>query len=146
MNCFFFLVVALDLDFFNHSVYFLGISPAPISLSLSPSPSHTQTTEDAKAQAEEEMWQRIISGCRRLTFFDTDNSMPSHLPREIQKYWAQRYRLFLKYDEGIKLDTGDATTFSFLSSFIFWGPCCKHQIRCNRVNFSCHWSSRIHKW
>lgn len=65
----------------------------------------SQSTEDAKAKAEEEMWQRIISGCRRLAFFDTDNSMPSHLPHEIQKYWAQRYRLFLKYDEGIKLDT-----------------------------------------
>lgn len=76
------------------------------SLYQTPCP-HCQSTEDTKAEAEAEMWQRITSGCHRLTFWEADNSMPAHLPHEIQKYWAQRYRLFLKFEEGINLDTGE---------------------------------------
>lgn len=30
--------------------------------------------------------------------------------RTMKKYWAQRYKLFSKYDEGIRLDTGQDYT------------------------------------
>lgn len=32
------------------------------------------------------------------------------IPEAVFKYWVQRYRLFLKYDKGIKLDTGEHKT------------------------------------
>ena len=29
-----------------------------------------------------------------------------HIQRYLSKYWSQRYRLFMKYDGGIKMDKG----------------------------------------
>ncbi|KAL7641369.1 UNVERIFIED_CONTAM: hypothetical protein RMT77_008508 [Armadillidium vulgare] len=37
---------------------------------------------------------------------DLKQAPPKDFPEEIIKYWHQRYRLFLKYDEDIRLDTG----------------------------------------
>lgn len=31
---------------------------------------------------------------------------PKDMPEHLHKYWAQRNRLFLKYEQGIKLDEG----------------------------------------
>ena len=38
------------------------------------------------------------------------SSMPSHLPAHMRKYWMQRYRLFSRFDQGIKMDTGACVT------------------------------------
>ena len=32
---------------------------------------------------------------------------------ELRKYWAQRYRLFSKYDDGVQMDKGTIFTFIF---------------------------------
>jgi hypothetical protein len=32
--------------------------------------------------------------------------------KHLQKYWIQRYRLFSRFDEGIKLDNGKSCIFS----------------------------------
>lgn len=37
-----------------------------------------------------------------------------HENKELKKYWAQRYRLFTKFDQGIKLDYGINIIFSLL--------------------------------
>lgn len=35
------------------------------------------------------------------------NSTSDSFPNELSKYWAQRYRLFSRFDEGIKIDEGE---------------------------------------
>lgn len=50
---------------------------------------------------------------------------------ELAKYWAQRYRLFSRFDEGIQLDRGKFITciaFRWTCSMngkttLFWGDC-----------------------
>lgn len=32
---------------------------------------------------------------------------------DLAKYWAQRYRLFSRFDEGIKLDRGQSASVTF---------------------------------
>jgi len=41
-----------------------------------------------------------------------DEEIQSHL----SKYWSQRYRLFLKYDSGIKMDRGLLETYVYMCS------------------------------
>ncbi|XP_063603301.1 uncharacterized protein LOC134779222 [Penaeus indicus] len=55
-------------------------------------------------RSEEEIWNRLTQGHTQMKFkIATTN--PVDIPETVSKYWAQRYRLFLKYDKGIKLDT-----------------------------------------
>ena len=35
--------------------------------------------------------------------------MPEDMPSDMRKYWAQRYRLFSKFDQGIQMDTGQCS-------------------------------------
>ena len=43
--------------------------------------------------------------------------MPSEFKadEEMKKYWGQRYRLFTKFDQGIKMDRGTHSSMSVLS-------------------------------
>ncbi|KAK8389300.1 hypothetical protein O3P69_008787 [Scylla paramamosain] len=65
--------------------------------------STSRQTKDSDGEVE--VWNRIISGCQRLSYWEKGSSLPLDLSKDIQKYWAQRYRLFLNYDQGIKLDS-----------------------------------------
>lgn len=46
---------------------------------------------------------------------NTEVSLEQEVPesKELQKYWFQRYRLFSKFDQGIKLDHGSKTQIFF---------------------------------
>lgn len=48
-------------------------------------------------------WKEMLQGHQALEYSIAKNAA-AHLPRELQKYYAQRYRLFLKFDLGIKMD------------------------------------------
>lgn len=37
---------------------------------------------------------------------------------ELAKYWAQRYRLFSRFDEGVKLDRGQSASYIYPSATI----------------------------
>lgn len=50
-----------------------------------------------------ETWKEMIQGHQALEY-SINKDAATHLPRELQKYYAQRYRLFLKFDQGIKMD------------------------------------------
>lgn len=41
-------------------------------------------------------------------------SMPAEMAvePELAKYWAQRYRLFSRFDEGIRLDRGESALYN----------------------------------
>lgn len=41
---------------------------------------------------------------RRATFGTVNPAEPNPVPPHLRKYWAQRYRLFHRYDDGIELD------------------------------------------
>ena len=47
-------------------------------------------------------------------FMETESTSHYDNPfgQENDKYWAQRYRLFSKFDEGIQLDKGQLSFFS----------------------------------
>ncbi|KAK3870974.1 hypothetical protein Pcinc_023847 [Petrolisthes cinctipes] len=47
-------------------------------------------------------WHELTEGYRQIKYRQEEK--PSHLPEKLHKYWAQRHRFFVKYDEGIKLD------------------------------------------
>ncbi|ROT86083.1 Trimethylguanosine synthase [Penaeus vannamei] len=53
---------------------------------------------------EEEIWDQLTQEHTRIMYKVVAIS-PSDVPEAVHKYWVQRYRLFLKYDKGIKLDT-----------------------------------------
>ncbi|KAK4318478.1 hypothetical protein Pmani_010520 [Petrolisthes manimaculis] len=48
------------------------------------------------------VWHELTEGYRQIKYLKEEK--PSHLPEKLHKYWAQRHRFFVKYDEGIKLD------------------------------------------
>ncbi|CAL4059739.1 unnamed protein product, partial [Meganyctiphanes norvegica] len=50
-----------------------------------------------------ETWKEMLQGYQAMEY-SIVNDAPAHLPKELQKYWAQRYRLFLKFDQGIQMD------------------------------------------
>ncbi|XP_042861299.1 uncharacterized protein LOC122246661 isoform X2 [Penaeus japonicus] len=52
---------------------------------------------------EEEIWKHLTKGLASIQY-RIKETVPLDIPKELLKYWAQRYRLFLKYDKGIKLD------------------------------------------
>lgn len=56
---------------------------------------------------ERSLWHETIAGCMLMNYGAANERPPSSMPEEMHKYWAQRYRLFLKYDEGILLDQGE---------------------------------------
>ena len=60
---------------------------------------------------ERSLWKETIAGHALVNYGSTDESPPPGMPQDMHKYWAQRHRLFLKYDEGILLDQG--THYSF---------------------------------
>lgn len=45
------------------------------------------------------------------------NNLPAEVDSTLMKYWVKRYRLFSKFDQGIKLDRGE--NIFFLSLFYF---------------------------
>ncbi|XP_069156898.1 uncharacterized protein Tgs1 [Procambarus clarkii] len=63
-----------------------------------------KTQEENPEMAERATWREIISGCQIVNYGVIAESPPPDIPKDIHKYWAQRHRLFIKYDEGIKLD------------------------------------------
>lgn len=48
------------------------------------------------------VWREMTEGYRQLRYLGEEK--PCHLPEELHKYWAQRHRFFVKFDEGIRLD------------------------------------------
>jgi len=62
-----------------------------------------QAAAAAAAAAEEE--ERSLQQQRILLDPDTAAYVRTMLPRNMAKYWLQRYSLFSKYDEGIQMDT-----------------------------------------
>lgn len=48
-------------------------------------------------------WKEMLEGHQAVEYSIVKDAA-THLPRELQKYYAQRYRLFLKFDHGIKMD------------------------------------------
>lgn len=53
---------------------------------------------------ERSLWEEVIAGYQLVNYGETDEGPPSDMPEDLHKYWFQRHRLFLKYNEGIKLD------------------------------------------
>nr|XP_053627808.1 uncharacterized protein LOC128685346 isoform X2 [Cherax quadricarinatus] len=53
---------------------------------------------------ERSAWREMTAEHQLVNYGVTDESPPPDVPQEVHKYWAQRHRLFIKYDEGIKLD------------------------------------------
>lgn len=48
----------------------------------------------------------IFQGLKRVQKRHPPKPMPSHFPKELRKYWFQRYRLWERYDQGpgIRMD------------------------------------------
>ena len=55
---------------------------------------------------------KILGGYRmqRLEYTSSDPT-PADIPDSLVKYWHQRYRLFSKFDYGIKLDYGNIIVY-----------------------------------
>ncbi|XP_042205755.1 uncharacterized protein LOC121854998 [Homarus americanus] len=53
---------------------------------------------------ERSVWKEIISGHQLVNYGKKKECPPPDVPEDVKKYWAQRHRLFIKYDEGIMLD------------------------------------------
>ena len=53
-------------------------------------------------------WEKVNCHYEIINFKDNlgnkNKSLPSAFPDDLKKYWAQRYRLFLRYDEGVQMD------------------------------------------
>ena len=80
---------ALNIDMKNDQVSAEpGDCKAPENLDISPHPSHCLTSTSSQ--------QETVNGTLVITDVEQD--------RDIAKYWAQRYRLFSRFDEGIKMD------------------------------------------
>ena len=47
---------------------------------------------------------------QRLEYTSSDPT-PADIPDSLVKYWHQRYRLFSKFDYGIKLDYGNIIVY-----------------------------------
>jgi hypothetical protein len=45
--------------------------------------------------------------------------VPQRRSTDVYKYYAQRYRLFSRFDEGVLLDEGSSTAFYYFYLFIF---------------------------
>ncbi|KAK7075232.1 Trimethylguanosine synthase [Halocaridina rubra] len=57
-----------------------------------------------RQKEEVAIWRNMTSNCKLITYTLCDETPPFDLPKHLHKYWAQRHRLFLRYDEGIRLD------------------------------------------
>ncbi|XP_066969831.1 uncharacterized protein Tgs1 [Macrobrachium rosenbergii] len=64
-----------------------------------------EKTEDSDSSDKEgRIWNEITANHKFVSYKNNQEIPPPELPEHLLKYWAQRHRLFLRYDEGIRLD------------------------------------------
>ncbi|XP_068244185.1 uro-adherence factor A [Palaemon carinicauda] len=64
-----------------------------------------KSIESSKYEDREEgIWKEITANHKFVSYKNGKETPPPDLPEHLHKYWVQRHRLFLRYDEGVKLD------------------------------------------
>ncbi|XP_064115610.1 uncharacterized protein LOC135221739 [Macrobrachium nipponense] len=63
-----------------------------------------KTLDSDDSDKEGRNWSEITANHKYVSYNTNREIPPPELPEHLLKYWAQRHRLFLRYDEGIRLD------------------------------------------